>query len=249
MTTPRGFVFYRGPSQLDGAPIVAILTGLKTPSSNFKTGALYQTWILREDVNPIDAVRNGTDASICGDCKHRGTNGRKRTCYVRLDTAPNNVYKSYHRGIYPELQLGEARALFKAGKRTRGGSYGDPAAVPYWVWHTLLDLGNVDSDDAGNAYTHQWRDYPELASFCMASVDTEQEYAEAKLLGFRTFRIRGKDQLMLEREFACPASAEMGHKTTCELCQACKGNRSKTKRDVVIVVHGIGKANFQQIGV
>lgn len=254
MTMPSGLVFYRGPSMLDGAPIVAILTGIKGKSSNSKTADLYQTWILREDVNPIDASQRGLDVSICGDCKHRGkatklADGRwkaaKRTCYVRLDTAPNNVWKSYHRGNYPEVQLGEARELMaRRGKRTRGGSYGDPAAVPFWVWYALLDLGNAASDDAGNAYTHQWRHYPELASFCMASVDTEAEYHEAKVLGFRTFRVRSESAPILDRELPCPAAKESGYRTTCDLCQLCKGNRAKSRRDVTIIAHGIGANNF-----
>lgn len=251
----NGLVFYRGPSMLDGRPIIAVMTGLASKSANTKTADLFQTWIMREDVNPIEANRTGQDVSICGSCPHMGTpnltkaegTADNRTCYVRLDTAPNNVWKSYHRGIYPEMQVGEARErMAKRTKRVRGGSYGDPAAVPYWVWYALLDLGNDESDEAGNAYTHQWRRFPELATFCMASVDNESEYHEAKMLGFRPFRVRGPDDPMLEGEVPCPASEEMGHKTTCDLCQACKGNRAKTKRGVTIIVHGNGKGNYNE---
>ena len=68
-----GFVFYRGPSMIDGKPIVAILTGLAKRSRNEKTGnGLFQTWIMRERINPLRAVNTGADISICGDCKHRG---------------------------------------------------------------------------------------------------------------------------------------------------------------------------------
>jgi hypothetical protein len=38
-------------------------------------------------------------------------------------------------------------------------------------------------------------------------------------------------------EFACPASDEMGHRTTCERCQLCRGTSSPA-RSVAIVVHG-----------
>ncbi len=58
---PRGFVLYQGPSLLDGLPIVAIAT---MRSTNPKTGPVPQTWILRADVPPMDAVRTGADASI-----------------------------------------------------------------------------------------------------------------------------------------------------------------------------------------
>jgi hypothetical protein len=51
----NGIVIYRGPSILDGSPIVVIATGLGSGSSNRKTGALVQTWILRDDVSPIES--------------------------------------------------------------------------------------------------------------------------------------------------------------------------------------------------
>lgn len=252
MTKISGFVFYRGPSMLDGAPIVAILTGLKKRSKNEKTGnGLFQTWIMREDINPLVAVQNGADYSICGDCKHRGhiimvkktaktPNGQKnveRSCYVRLDTAPNNIWKSYRRGIYPTLPMNAARALIAGGK-VRGGSYGDPATVPYHVWNALqCDM------ESGTAYTHQWRNFPELASFCMASVDTATERAQAKLLGFRTFRVRREHEPLEANERACPASAEKQYRTTCDVCLGCGGRAAREQIDRAIIVHGSGKAN------
>ena len=48
----KGFILYEGASMLDGAPIVVIAT-MKT--SNRKTGDMVQTWILRSDVNPVEA--------------------------------------------------------------------------------------------------------------------------------------------------------------------------------------------------
>jgi hypothetical protein len=67
----RGLELWRGPSRLDGAPIVAIATGLAEPSSNPKTGPMVQTWILRADSSPQEAQRTGADASVCGDCPLR----------------------------------------------------------------------------------------------------------------------------------------------------------------------------------
>ena len=64
-----GFVFYRGKSPIDGAPIVAIAT---LESKNGKTGDMVQTWILREDISPLMAIKTGADRSICGNCVHRG---------------------------------------------------------------------------------------------------------------------------------------------------------------------------------
>src|SRR5665213_63590 len=107
MKPASGVIFYRGPSMLDGAPIVAIATGLRDRSANVKTGALVQTWILRDDMSPLDAARTGADSSICGACPHRGrvVDGRNvdRSCYVTLFQAPLNVWKAARRELYPNL--------------------------------------------------------------------------------------------------------------------------------------------------
>ena len=71
LSLPKGVVLYRGPSKLDGEPIVCIATGLKAPSKNPKTGTMVQTWILREDVAPHKAQKTGEDSSVCGDCPLR----------------------------------------------------------------------------------------------------------------------------------------------------------------------------------
>ena len=243
MPKPNGVVFYRGPSMIDGKPIVAIMTGLAHNSSNEKTGALLQTWILRADVNPLRAVDTGADVSICGDCKHRGRIvrvGRKlknkgRSCYVRLDTAPNNIYKTMKRRRYPTVTPNDLVTML-ARRIVRGGSYGDPAAVPFHVWAPFMDLIKT-------AYTHQWSRYPELAAFCMASVDTSAEKAMAKMLGYRTFRVRGENEQIEQGEIACPASAEMQHRTQCFDCKLCGGARVKAK-DIVIIAHGARKGSF-----
>ncbi|NIV33160.1 MAG: hypothetical protein GWN58_28045, partial [Anaerolineae bacterium] len=149
------------------------------------TGGLIQTWILRADVLPLVALKQGLDASICGDCIHRGrmVDGVmvERSCYVNVGQAPQNVWRTaIERGRY------ERKGPFGLGRgrKVRVGSYGDPGAVPLWVWRDLLD----GCDKVQTGYTHQWRRFPELAPFCMASVDSLTEAAEAKLLGFRTFR-------------------------------------------------------------
>jgi len=64
----NGVVVWRGASEIDGAPIVMIVTGLTSKSQNSKTGAMMQTWILREDMDPMEAMRQNVDVSICGAC-------------------------------------------------------------------------------------------------------------------------------------------------------------------------------------
>ena len=45
-------IIYEGPSLLDGQQIVVIATGIKSKSSNGKTGGMIQTWILLCDIDP-----------------------------------------------------------------------------------------------------------------------------------------------------------------------------------------------------
>ena len=64
-------IIYKGPSLLDGKPIVVIGTYSKR---NSKTGAVLQTYILCDDgLDPLEASKTGADFSICGDCIMRGT--------------------------------------------------------------------------------------------------------------------------------------------------------------------------------
>lgn len=66
---------WRGPSPIDGAPIVMIMTGLSRlaseQSSNSKTGPMVQTHIVRQDMAPVVAMMSGEDRAICGDCPLR----------------------------------------------------------------------------------------------------------------------------------------------------------------------------------
>lgn len=232
---PNGAIFYRGPSLLDGAPIVGIVTGINRPTSNEKTGDLLQTWILRSRVSPTDAVTSGRDSSICGDCKLRGTSAADRLCYVTVFQAPLAVYKAYRRGNYRALDLSSIR-----GRGLRLGAYGDPAAIPTVVWQMLLTGAST-----WTGYTHQWRTCdPQLSELIMASVDSEDERVVADALGWRTFRVRpSTDDAIDESEIICPASVEMGRLTNCARCGLCRG-MSNPARSIVIGAHGARKRSF-----
>src|SRR5262245_11112970 len=93
-----GVVLYEGASQIDGAPIVAIANRIESASDNGKTGAMVQTWILRSDMKPTDALKTGDDSSVCGDCPHRPANNG--SCYVKVFQAPRSTYEAYKRGRY-----------------------------------------------------------------------------------------------------------------------------------------------------
>ena len=51
--------------------IIVLLSGLKTPSRNIKTGPMLQTVIIRSDMHPSEALKTGSDSLICGACIHR----------------------------------------------------------------------------------------------------------------------------------------------------------------------------------
>ena len=51
--------------------IIVLLSGLKTPSKNIKTGPMLQTVIIRSDIHPSEALKTGSDELICGSCIHR----------------------------------------------------------------------------------------------------------------------------------------------------------------------------------
>lgn len=238
---PTGHVVYRGPSMIDGQPIaVVVLTG---KSTNRKTGAMVQTYILRADLAPIEAVRQGADVSICGDCKHRGDGtGKGRTCYVTLMHGPSAVYRTLAAGKYPDVMWLNEIAELGAGRQVRLGTYGDPAAVPEHVWRWLLQ------DAAGwTGYTHQWRTRESLSDLVMASVDTPAEHADAVAAGWRTFRVRTASQPIAASEIACPASEEMGKRTTCFSCGLCKGTASTARKTIAIIAHGTAKRQFASV--
>lgn len=240
----NGAILWEGKSAIDGAPIMLIATGLAKSSSNAKTGDLVQTWILRSDVTPQEAVDSGADASICGACPHRGdvVNGKNvgRSCYVTIFQAPRNIYQTAKRGKYARAK-GDNGAALLAGRNVRLGAYGDPAAIPFHVWARLL------KDAArGTGYTHQWKQADSrFARYCMASADNAQEAQEAQAQGYRTFRVGTKAESIVQGvEFLCPASKEAGQKTNCAACLACGGTSSPNRASVFIPAHGAaGKVN------
>jgi hypothetical protein len=225
---PLGIVVYRGPSLIDGRLVMAIATGFAR-NKNKKTGDMVQTWIMRADKHPLDALYQGADYSVCGDCKHRDFG----SCYVNVGKSVSVVWKTYCRGDrYVDLTP-ENLDLFR-GKNIRLGSYGDPSAVPIEVWNTILSVAKSHT-----GYTHRWKKCDQnLKYICMASCDTVKEAQHARALGWRTFRVRlDENDFLLEHEFVCPASLEGGHKIDCEHCGACSG--AGNSMNPTIIVHGM----------
>jgi hypothetical protein len=243
----NGAVLWRGASLIDGAPLVVIAVGLANASSNRKTGAMVQTYILRADIDPVAAVRTRADVSICGQCPHRGDPGqaRGRTCYVNIGQGPLGVWRAWKRGAYSAAIVSNATneidtfafaelGHLGAGRLVRLGTYGDPAAVPTRVWSALTSAAVGHT-----GYTHQWRACdPMLKRLCMASADSVADAQEAQAAGWRTFRVAMPcDAPRESNEAVCPASAEAGKKLTCAQCLACAGANGR-RGSIVIQAHG-----------
>jgi|694.fasta_scaffold06160_6 hypothetical protein len=243
-----GYIIYRGASLLDGKPIVVVAI---TKSSNKKTGNMVQTYILPDNgMSPVFNAQNLLDVSVCGDCKHR--RGLGGSCYVNLGQGPRAVADGIVRGIYPEnftqAQLG------CQGRMVRLGTYGDPMAVPAWVWLNLLLLAVGHT-----GYSHQWNNpaidpeqHAAIMTLCMASADSPEDYTRAQSMRLRSFRVRTAEQPALQGEFECPASEEQGKRKTCAECMACNGTRdtgAKLRASPTIIVHGSLKKRFIPIAI
>jgi hypothetical protein len=238
----KSAIIYRGPSLIDGAPIVVIAID---SARNSKTGRMVQTYILRADINPRDANKSGADFSICGSCPHRGTpttdvdakQAKGRSCYVLLGQGVLIAYRAMLRGVYPAATDADAIAAIGAGAMVRLGTYGDPAAVPPAAWNALL------RDAAGHtAYSHQAHQAGAAfdAARFMQSADNETDARDAWAAGRRTFRVvQSVADIVAGSEILCPASKEAGRRVTCSQCKLCGGSSIGAK-SIAIPAHGSG---------
>lgn len=233
-------IIYEGPSQIDNSPIVMIAL---PDSTNRKTGNIVQTYIMRSDIHPMDAINSGADESICGGCVHRkavGSNGR--TCYV-FPPSFAGIWKKYKAGGYDRLN---GRNINKFRNRViRFGAYGDPMAVPPHVWERITKHASNHT-----SYTHQWERLQfhmvEIAEMhavnskaywtkkTMASVESLDEKKRANSMGYKTYRVGLKGERPQRDEMLCPASDEAGKALTCDQCLRCNG----TSKNIFIPVHG-----------
>lgn len=237
----NGAIVWRGVSQIDGGEIVMIVTGLASGSANRKTGDMVQTWILRADMDPIDAMKLDLDRSICGDCPLRGyqdqAQGKRvgRACYVNVGQAPLSIWRAFARGTYPVMDALEVAELID-GRGIRLGSYGDPSLVPLQVLRDLVSTSKVRT-----GYTHQWRNvdagYRELL---MASADTVADRRDARLAGWRSFVVLPANGVKPEGAVECAATRER-NRLNCFDCGMCSGVKAgRVATDVFILAHGTG---------
>ena len=235
----NGTIIYQGQSLIDGKDIVVIYFN---GSKNTKTGNMAQTYIIRSDIDPLLASKTGADYSICGNCKHRGTPtndpnrsyAKGRTCYVNLAQGVLVVYKQLMKGAYPMVNTHKNIQSLGENQVIRLGTYGDPSAVPSYIWDSLLSKAKKHT-----GYTHQSSiaSADVRADQCMMSADSYEESKQFWSKGFRTFRVLQKNEVLdSKNEVLCPASKEAGKRTTCEQCVLCSGSNINAK-SVAIYQH------------
>lgn len=218
------YTAYDGPSLFDGARILLLVANVDAPSMNPKTGPMVQTYILRHDQTPAEALASRADASICGNCIHRGQDPSSRSCYVNMVRGPNRVFAAERSPKFDPRQL--------AFRHLRLGTYGDPAAIPFSIWGRLVRYS------AGwTGYTHAWKTCdPRFKRLCMASVESIDEMRQAHALGWRTYRVIPKTAPLekLDNETHCPAQSSGA---MCIGCLACAGT-SRQQNNIVAHAHG-----------
>lgn len=241
MTNVRA-ILYRGPSTLNGEPIVV---ALYTTSGNRKVGNAPSVAILPDAPTYREAFKAAP--SVCGGCPFLGgvhATRKKRTqggCYSWALAMPIAAQlKAIAAGRYVE---GEAAWLMVSAYMdaympmiVRVGTVGDSAAVPRHVWDRFRDL-LPDRTEVQN-YTHQWRraDAQHLRDWTMASVESTADASRAHAMGWRTFRAVLPDTTPEADERVCSYEAD---RVTCQACRACNGRGEVDNRpSITATIHG-----------
>ena len=242
----NGFVIYDGPSLLDPTKNVVVI--LIKKSGNSKTANTMQTFVVMRDIDPREANKSGQDYAICGACPHKGIPtddpnvklAKERTCYVVIGQSVLGVWRAYHRGAYPKINLNELEEITR-GRIVRLGTYGDPSVIPSMVWDSLTmhAKGSV-------GYTHQLEqsNADVRTDQCMISADSLSEAKRAWDKGMRTFRIVKDISEIQSNEIQCPETIKtLTKKVTCETCMLCDP-KAKTTKSIAMPVHGSGQKYF-----
>ena len=234
-----GFTLWEGESPVDSKPIACVLVS----SHNRKTGISWQTWIIKSDEHPLNAIHSGTDKSICGACPHRSQQDTgRRTCYV-IPPVIGKVFKQYKAGAYPFL------SEFFPMEFLRLGAYGDPAMVPFELTKTLTEFAAKHT-----GYTHQWKESwfdKRFLALVSCSCENENEVARVQEFGGKAFLVlqvgQAKPKNLIECPAAKPYQERTGKTVTCAECALCSGSSSKFSKSIAIQVHGASKAFYRPL--
>lgn len=278
-------VVWRGVSMIDGkTPIMAVLT-FKSDNEKLTAGGnatataaqviaqaqqprIAQLWIFVEGQHPLDSIKSGQDAAICGNCPHRysyDTNGQplagSRTCYVSTHGGMPSVW----RGAYQKPVTAISDPILRAVLSVcflRIGAYGDPAALPYELVNELAAIAGqklpaLRSKSVG--YSHAWRTCDQrFRSLLMASCDTQEDVRSAVALGWRPFfapldgaNVAAKSTKIADASLTLCLSANEreGATVACWQCGLCDGrkNDEDERNGIAIPTHG-GTAVVANLG-
>jgi hypothetical protein len=195
-----------------------VFTGILNVSTNTKTGAMIQTFILDKARLTSEPRVFGAKCEACPLVD---------VCYVsREKLSVRSAVKRLIEGettTYAFAELDEVLPLLN-GRAVRFGSYGDPSAIP------LSDVERIASaSQEWTGYTHFWRTIPSAYSaYFMASVESVEGELEAWSAGYRPFRVilEGAEPVVTEEMIECP---HYTRGVQCVTCGLCKGNASKAK--------------------
>lgn len=195
-------------------------------SKNEKTGNVYQLQFIPVNMFTDNGFDKTTDDAVCPDtCIFK----LKEICYVILGLAPSAVVKSIKAGNYQE----KINYQMLAKKPLRIGAYGDCTSLPYEFIEKIVKA----SKRGWLNYTHGWQNCDErFANIAMASCETIADKQLANAKGYRTFRVRPVDGEILADEILCPN--EKNNFITCEMCMKCNGTWGKSKKNIVVTIHG-----------
>ena len=233
-------VAFKFRSAANNEPIMAIFTGLKRYSQNRKLGRMVTVYVVTDsETSPQDAVHNGSDEAICGQCPMRPS--LAGGCYVVKWMGPNAVGKSYKAGNIPVLtDVNELiDILIDRDLPIRWGEYGDAAMLPFeFVDAVMKGVKGLKH----TSYTHQWNeDYfdPRHLRYSMASIDHRNtvEMLRRRHTGddVRYYRIIDDKAAITDGEIYCPSKDAAGKiKVKCADCGLCNGANSKTKNITIV---------------
>ncbi len=191
-------------------------------SSNTKTGDVPTAWIGR--------TRFESKVS-CLDCPLLA-NG---SCYAQFGTPA-----IAHSSMIAAADRGKSRTMMEAingrsptARMLRVGAIGEPGRLHLSWWRAVRAAATAAKLDV-LAYTHQWRNRPDLAKHSMASCDTLAEADEAIAMGYRATVVLPADHVTPQFKtpggaigIICPAIQSkilnVKKPVTCNSCRLCDG--------------------------
>lgn len=208
-----------------------------------KKDKLVQTYTFSIDQWTLANTRKGfkmkeffaLDGSNCLDCTFSVSSGNGG-CYTHKYEQYSGFLKmlrSIKAESLTEFSQEKESAALEMCNRTyvRFGSYGEPSLLNYNLVDSMVVLSS-----GWTGYTHQWEKIwaKPYGRFFMASTHNQEQSIIARESKWRSFIAT---KVGTENATSCPASKEMGYKSSCSKCGLCSGTSGKGTKDVKILEH------------